>query len=357
MIRPFGLNDVFLVRGLQRRASALAIEHKLTHPRDPLGMALTAPWPWAGTGVATYVLKEKVRGRSAVGFVQLMKRVNRPEADLLYVAPALLPGSRAQATEAIWERLLEHGSKEAACHGLLRVYVSIPDGGAEQACLKNAGFSLYTRETIHRLPAASLVEVSSANFRPQSAQDSWALERLYSRATPRLVQQAEGALTGEAGSPPLSWWDPARWHGIVWEQAAEVQGAVQVHFGRAGHWLRIWGTNLLGERDLRALVSQGLNLIAMNRPLRERNPLPVYATVRDYEAGLSAALRDVGFVAYTDRTRFVKHALATVRDPVPAALGALEVRPEVPAQSRAHIFPLAHRTTANAGMRRQEARG
>ena len=249
MIRPFGLNDVLLVSGLQRSCASLAIEHILTHPSNPLWLALTAPWPWAGAGVATYVLNEQSRGSRMAGFAQLIKRVSRPEADLLYVAPAISSdGDDGLSDEAIWRRLLAHSSVAASGHGLQRIFASIPDEGWEQACLKDAGFSFYTRETIYRLAPIPSSTSEPAGFRPQRPHDSWALQRLYTRSTPRLVQQAEGAITGEVGSPPLSWWDPDRWQGIVWEPAGEVRGGVQIHLGRAGHWLRFWGTNLLTAR-------------------------------------------------------------------------------------------------------------
>ena len=92
MIRPFGLTDLFLVRGLRRRGAILTIEQALTHPRDPLWSALTAPWPWAGFGIATYVLTASSGETEEAGFVQLMKRPARPEADVLYLAPALPAG-------------------------------------------------------------------------------------------------------------------------------------------------------------------------------------------------------------------------------------------------------------------------
>src|SRR5665811_1099759 len=88
MIRPFALADILLVYRLQNDGVPLAIEHILSHPRPPLWLALTAPWPWAGRGVASYVLKERSQGRQMKGFVQLLKRAARPEADLLHIAPA-----------------------------------------------------------------------------------------------------------------------------------------------------------------------------------------------------------------------------------------------------------------------------
>ena len=127
-------------------------------------------------------------------------------------------------------------------------------------------------------------------------------------------------MTGEVGSPPLSWWEPDRWQGIVWAPAGEVRGAVQVHVGRAGHWLRVWGANTLTAREIRALVEQGLRLLATLPPRHRPDNLPVYATVRDYEIGLSGALTGFGFAPYTDRARFVKHTVATRRVPCPAGV-------------------------------------
>jgi len=337
VIRPFGLNDVLLVSGLQRSRASLAIEHILTHPSNPLWLALTAPWPWAGAGVATYVLNERSRGIRMAGFAQLIKRVSRPEADLLYLAPAIaIDGDEGPSGEAIWRRLLAHCSVAASGHGLQRIFASIPDEGWEQVCLKDAGFSFYTRETIYRLAPIPSSTAEPAGFRPQLPHDSWALQRLYTRSTPRLVQQAEGAITGEVGSPLLSWWEPDRWQGIVWEPAGEVRGGVQVHLGRAGHWLRFWGTNVLTARELRSLIEQGLRLIALAYRRGQTKSLPVYATVRDYEIGLGGALTGFGFAPYMNRARFVKHTTMTVREPSVPAIAALEARQEIPIHSRAH---------------------
>ena len=323
MIRAFGLNDLWLVRQLQRSSVPMAIEHLLTHPHEPLWTALTAPWPWAGMGVATFVLDEQVPGDRLIGFVQLMKRAARAEADLLYLAPALAQEGPCDAeTDAIWSRLLSHCSQAAASHGLQRIFASVPDGCREQVCLREAGFSLYTREMIYRLAVAPEGNVQPG-FRPQGPQDGWALQRLYLHNTPRLVQQAEGAVSGRAGSPLFSWWEPDSWQGIVWEPAGEMRGAVQVHLGRAGHWMRVWGTNGLSVRELRSLVEQGLRLITNAVPRGKRRALPVYATVRDYEIGLGSVLAGFGFAPYTDRARFVKHTVLPVREAQPIDIAGI----------------------------------
>ncbi len=335
MIHAFGVTDILLMRNLQRRSATLAIEHTLTHPRDPLWIALTSPWPWAGLGIATYVLNESDAGDQLVGYVQLMKRAARPEADVLHLAPALPAGdARDLTSEATWHRLLGHCVASAAGHGLQRIFASIADGGPEEACLKDTGFSLFTREMIFRLAAVPQAVPAQAGFRPQGPQDSWALQRLYTRSTPKLVQHAEGAVTGDVGSPPLSWWDPNDWQGQVWEPAGEVRGAVQVHLGRAGHWLRLWGMNALSAREARSLVEQGLRVIALAQSRGKTRPLPVYTTVRDYEIGLSGALTGFGFAPYADRARFVKHTVAAVRESMmAAAMPALETGSKVVART------------------------
>jgi hypothetical protein len=347
VIHPFGLHDIWLVRRLQRSGMTLAVEHMLTHPHQPLWTALTAPWPWAGVGVASYVLNENVHGQCLQGFAQLLKRASRPEADLLHVAPAMdapfgeasssssgdgllgklsagegdCPGSvRATAdnrvtgrsAEAIWSRLLGHCSFAASTHGLQRIYASTPQDCPEQTSLKQAGFCLYTRETIYRLATVPSAAAAATGMRPQHPRDSWSLQRLYARSTPKLVQQAEGALAGDAGTPLLSWWEPNDWQGLILEPAGEVRGAVQVHRGRAGHWLRVFGASELSAREVRLLVEQGLRHLDVRRPV-QNTAIPVYATVRGYEDNLSGALIGFGFAPFLERARFVKHTSAVVR--------------------------------------------
>lgn len=332
-IRPFGLSDIWLVRKFQRNGVALAIEQALTHPHQPLWTALTAPWPWAGVGVATFVLDERLGAQHLVGFVQLMKRPARPEADLLHLSPALSAASANDPdADTVWRRLLDHCSVAAASHGIQRIFVSVPVGCPEEACLREAGFSLYTLETIFRLESAPTVSGPAAGFREQLPQDSWALQRLYMHNTPKLVQQAEGALTSAMGSPMLSWWEPSSWRGVVWEPAGEVRGAVQVRIGRTGHWLRIWGVCELGARDLRALIAQGLQQITLAGGTRRS--MPIFATVRDYEVGLAGALTGFGFAPLMERARFVKHTVAVAREPLPAPLTGREARQEVPVRMR-----------------------
>jgi hypothetical protein len=386
VIRPFGLHDIWLVRRLQRSGMTLAVEHMLTHPHQPLWTALTAPWPWAGVGVATFVLDETLsrqggHGQRLQGFAQLFKRASRPEAELLHVAPAVMSAelgeeaasvgdaanhdglSYDRSAEAVWSRLLAHCSFAAATHGLHRIYASTPEGCYEQTSLKQAGFCIYTRETIYRLasvPRASPAtrDTRGKGIRPQHPRDSWGLQRLYTRGTPRLVQQAEGALSGgvsthDSSSPLLSWWEPNDWLGWVLEPAGEVRGAIQVHRGRAGHWLRVLGAGELSTREVRLLIEHGLRTLDKAAPFGNGRQSPVYVTVRDYDLNLSGALVSFGFAPLMERARFVKHTTAVVRvaEPVPAAVRELAREMGVRSQPAVEGRPFRRAQTGGAQRR------
>lgn len=361
MVRPFGLHDIWLVRRLQRRGITLAVEQMLTHPHEPLWTALTAPWPWAGGraggraggpargGVATFVFDDSVDGQRRYGFAQLMKRASRPEADLLHIAPAAPFSENDQrAIEVIWNRLLGHCSLAASSHGLQRIFASAPEGCFEQTSLRQAGFSHYARERIYRLVTAPITAERAAGIRPQLPRDSWALQRLYARGTPRLVQQAEGAMGGNAGAPLLSWWEPHEWDGLVWEPAGEVRGAVQVHRGRAGHWLRVLGANELSAREVRLLIGLGLQRLTEKMAPRDGGDA-VYVTVRDYDVNLSAALTGFGFAPFMERARMVKHTSAGVRVPEPIPAAAREMVGELPVRGPAGCDALADRSMPLGG--------
>ena len=64
MIWPFGLRDVLPVQSLQRDGVWLDLFHYLLLRRNPLATALIAPVPWVGTGLASYVWRQRNRLRA-----------------------------------------------------------------------------------------------------------------------------------------------------------------------------------------------------------------------------------------------------------------------------------------------------
>ncbi len=318
MIRPFVLRDSLLVRRLQRRGVQLDMDRALIHARSPLWLALTTPIPWQMNGVATYVLRSRLRDRKLEGFIQVQKRWGRAEASLTFLAPDL----GAEHAVEIWRRLLHHCCQKAGENGVQRLYASLPDDVEELGVFRDAGFSLYAREEIFRLkwPKAS-GDPPAGGVRPAYEADAWQLKRLYAQHTPRLVQLAEGALGGDHEPPFLVSVEGANVQGYVAVEDQEIVGFVQVMSGRDGHLLRLWGDTMDSMRMAR-LLGWGIG-VASQAPVR-----PVYCAVRDYQGGLQALLEENGFEYIGHRARLVKHIVRAERVPAANAVSALEPRTE-----------------------------
>ena len=145
MIRAFDVTDILLMRNLQRRSATLAIEHTLTHPRRPLWIALTSPWPWAGLGIATCILNESdTEGQASDSATDEASGTARSGCAPPGAGVARGRHERVDS-EATWHRYWVTALHRQPGHRLQRIFASIADGGPEEACLKDTVFSLFTR--------------------------------------------------------------------------------------------------------------------------------------------------------------------------------------------------------------------
>ncbi len=309
MIRAFGLHDVLAVRSLQRDGVWLDLFHYLLLRRSALATALIAPVPWVGAGLASYVWSPM---RQVRGFVQMLKRPGRYEADLLYLAPRLEQSTDGQVA---WEALLSACIAEASSQALRRLFASVPEGKAEVDALASLGFMVYTNEEVFVLSSSSSMAdlPSDPRLRPRQSEDVWWLRRLYSIYTPQPVQHAEGFSSDDGqASLPLAWWELTNQSSFVIHDKGEVLGGVQLVSGRRGHWLLLHGDP--GDANLMAQVLRyGIDLARGSR-------WPMYCAVRPYQGGLAAVLQDHGFKSFTRRSRMIKHLAARVKaaEPVTA---------------------------------------
>lgn len=320
MIRPFGLRDVLAIRALQQTGIWLDLYHFLIHRRSALATALIAPIPWRGTGLASYVWQA---GEDVGGFVQMLKRHGGAEADLLFLAPAL--DSAQPRSEDAWRQLLTHCSKSAGEQGVRRLFASLPEGSRAIEVLAALGYAIYTSETIYRLAQPSEVvqqHWAAQPMREQQEQDTWWLRRLYNLYTPAPVQNAEAM--GDKDEPsamPQAWWELSRQRSYVLAENGEVRGAVQLIVGRYGNWLLLHG-DPGNSVCMTSLVRHGLSIAAASRQ-------PIYCSVRNYQGGLPAVLRDHGFALFAQRSRLVKHTVARLKasELAPAPSLAIEHSP------------------------------
>lgn len=314
MIRPCSLHDLLAVRSLQQDGLWLDLFHHLLLRRSALATALIAPVPWVGAGLATYVWPQ---GPRVQGFVQLLKRPGRFEADLLFIAPRLQQAAYGQMA---WEQLLTGCIGEASAQALRRLFASVPEGDDESEALASQGFMVYTNEEVyvlpgtHRSPAAPV----DPRLQPRRPEDVWWLRRLYSIYTPQPVQHAEGYHNdGDQAALPLAWWELTNQSSFVLHDRGDVLGGVQVVSGRRGHWLLLHGDP--GNASLMAtLVRHGMSAAAGSR-------WPMYCAVRDYQGGLGAVLRDHGFQSVTRRSRLIKHLAVPVKAAEPVAVPGLVI--------------------------------
>lgn len=305
MIRPFRLLDVMAVRLLESQGAWLDLFHYLLQRRSALTTALISPVPWVGTGLASYVWESEPDG--VQGFVQMLKRPGRFEADLLYMAPG---AEQRPYGRMVWEQLLTFCLSSAGQHEMRRLFASLADGTAEIDLLTALGFAIYSNEDVYvvtRTPRG-MPSPGDPRLRARHQEDIWWLRRLYSIYTPQPVQHAEGMSDGEGPlSLPLAWWELTHQQSYVVDQKAGICGGVQLVTGRQGAWLLLHGDP--GDSALMSLlVQQGLHGITGSR-------WPVYCAVRDYQGGLAAVLADHGFEPYTRRSRLVKHLTSRVKVP------------------------------------------
>lgn len=312
LIQPFGLRNSLRLQSLARRSTPLSLEHRFADPLAVVWAAVGAPLPWHGTGAATY-LHVANNTHPVHGFVQAVKRFARPEADLTRIAPAY--HAHPQAGD-VWQVLLEHISLQAGEHGIQRLYLCLESDDEAQTVVAAVGFVPYIQETLFRHPGIPGEEGADEagnepHVRGQRETDSFALQRLHSRYTPPLVQQAEGGPGHHDENPsPLdlrTWWQPEQVEGFVYETKGEIVAAAQLTRGRHAHWLRLIGD--LEPTALTALLSRALHAC------RHYSKRPLYVPLRPYQSSAAPILRQFGFEPITHVTRFVRHTTALVKKP------------------------------------------
>ena len=341
MIRPFQIGDLLLVQRLSSQATQLNAIQALLRPRTAASTAISSVIPWAGANANTYVLKQDENSLARDGLIQAQKRPGRPEADITLLAPAL---DSSRGHPAIWEKLIAHYAQEAVTQNISRIYVDVPDQPLLVNTFGQAGFKIYTRQTIWRLAPQDVrqdLQHSTASnsiwgapdkqstVRVQRSEDEWELQKLYSRVTPSDVQQAEGmagynAIDGEEQSVKpliLDWWQSSNVSKLVLFEKDQLHGCLLIGRTAQATWMRMLVDGLRPDpTHIQSLLYHGLRFVHAQTV---RNP--IYIGVRGYHGDLSSHLADFGFAPFTDRARMVRQVHAWVREPARQRMPTLEV--------------------------------
>jgi hypothetical protein len=270
-------------------------------------------------GPSTFVLDQQDENGRLLGLAQVRIRPGRPERDIVFMAPALETGN---GSHAIWQRLLNYLCVQTAEMGALRVYARLPLQSEESQLFKAVGFQEYGQEEIYQLDqGVDRTKITpSLELRPQQPSDGWGLQKLYATLTPRPVQNAEGLAQGQWELPHRRWGEQGRRQGYVWEVGGELLAALHIRAGKRGYWIRTLLHPSVLE-DSEALCQAALKLTTA------KPHLPVYFTYRQYEAGWSHTLLDLGFAPLTSQMLLVKSMTVRVRKKSSQLLPVLEAAP------------------------------
>ncbi|MGE5620476.1 MAG: N-acetyltransferase family protein [Sphingomonadaceae bacterium] len=215
----------------------------------------------------------------------------------------------ARDDRAAGVELLEHLASESARRGARRLFLVTPVDGETARIAHQAGFVNYATETLYsaRLPGAT-GEPDIRRARPRLRQDTPALFQLYNAAVPCRVRSAEAMtvdewLSLERGS---RLWTPSlggRRQHFVWENGNTVVGWLQVTFGGKSQLMELL-VHPSEQSAVEEMLTYSLSQVS--------SKVPVYFTVRDYQAGLGAALESRGFTRTADYLVFARQLAVRV---------------------------------------------
>lgn len=290
MKRVLRLRDVLRIHQLNRLGAVLDVERALTEGYTPMRMALRS---WVDDGTRTYLLFHIPGGWH---LLQLARRGERPEWDLVYMSPA-----EASFLQNItpWQDLLSRILREALHRGVYRLYVSPPADSPFQRVFQELGFRPYTRERVYTWQSDAPGETGIPSPRPRTPELRWHFSRLWQQVTPSLVIAAE-TLNANGLMIPYAWADRAGQRVFVQLDDGDVVGAVALRKGKRGCWARLLlapGAKETGQELVEWLVGQ--------KGTCARRPL--FVAVREYQGTEQEVLRERGFRLYDTRVHMVRH--------------------------------------------------
>lgn len=325
-IRPFRLDDIYLLYRLSPRATCLLDDQAFLSLRSSWVAALLSLLPGGKQQSATYVLRQAGHGLVHEGFVQLGRSPSPRAGKLLCLGPSLDDPS---GHPAIWNKLLAYCVHQAAACGFDRLYADVPDQPLLLQTLATVGFEPFVHQTVWRHPArAGTTSGEALSVQPCRPVDCWDLWQLYRESTPGLVRQAEGV--GEECGPGERFVQNlglATGEVYLMRSAGTLTGAFHLLEGSHGSWLRVWTAWCQPEsRPLRRLFEQIL-------AVAQTSAAPLYFASSSYQGGVGILLEELGFVPLVDRVRLVKPLVRWVRHRTalfrPAAETANEIVPSL----------------------------
>jgi hypothetical protein len=215
--------------------------------------------------------------------------------------------------------LLEHVSGLAVEAGARRIFLEVPAESSAVDLARRAGFARYASSTLLQIEPRFRVDSNGAfSARPRLAADEPALFQLYKAAVPAKVRAAE-AMTSEEWSAlhrGKRRWSPSLFgdrHQFIWDLGAGPIGWLEVVYGQKSQYLE-----MLVHPQYESMLDRLLAFALTQVSAKAR----VYASARDYQAGLETTLQRAGFSPVAEADILVRQLAARAPQPrlVPAQL-------------------------------------
>ncbi|MEA3344792.1 MAG: hypothetical protein U9Q78_00855 [Chloroflexota bacterium] len=315
MIHVLTLRDLILIKKL--KGVVLPREEALVDGYSPLQAALLSslnPFRLGFRQAITYVLSQQGDHR-LVGIAQVQENIHRTTSQVIYLAP-----DKGWEDPTIWARWLEDICQKAGERGMKRILACLPAQSDRLSAFQQAGFRIYAHEDLFQLTTPSAIPgAAEGEFRPRRAEDAWGLAKLYNAITPPVVQQAEGLSQigpSEAICKPTA---SHRTQGYVLEVEQEILGYAEMRCGSRGAWV-CFLLHPQAKEMAETLVRGALRCLPHRR---------IYCSLPDYQGGMRAALRGVGFELFGRQTLLVRYVAVFARKPIPALVSSLRKGAEV----------------------------
>jgi hypothetical protein len=281
-------DTLFFYNALFLTAGPLPTLETILSSLVPLGGAFTLAYKDTGTS------KDSQDKNMLIG--QVIHRAGDDHAYLTFLAPE----SRLEQEIDGFFILIDNLIVEAGKRGTLHLLADVNEHSAAFTLLRQAGFSVYTRQRIWRIsdPPPILPEVNTStiqNWRPATSQDIIAIQGLFCNLVPALVQRITPSMTTHL-------------KGLVFYQGDELQAYLDLRFGING----IYAIPLVhpNAEDAALTFANALNDLPGLSPRLNRN---VYICVSHFQSWLESTLEKQGAESSPPQVLMTKHL--TIQQP------------------------------------------
>jgi hypothetical protein len=300
MIRPFELRDLPTLHRYRERG--IFLNNPATLIWGPTLVPVWAVLSPFSDAVGIYTAVSSTDGEQPERIIGQVRHITGQEdARFTFLAPAaaINPGSFSEVLEYLIKKLGEHKAQN--------LIAEVDETSACFELLRQAGFSIYTRQQIWKITKIPKHIKDGLNWREIAPVDEFNARKLYHAVVPTMVQQVE----------PTPWEELRGW---VLHQNGDLMAYAYVISGPRGIWVQPFI-----RTEMEDIHSQLIQLLAHLRPKERR---PVYVCLRSYQGGMAPHLEALNAQVSGSQAVMVRRLTAAVKKPELARLPSINGKAE-----------------------------